>query len=233
MNPRKSRLREGSEFPLSKGPAVVGIVDSLAAVRAARRMKSGVVDFLEWRADRLGTGIIESPLPWIVTARHPAEGGANNLSVAERRRIAMDLLPKAALIDLEVRSLGQMGGVVDAARGAGVGVLASFHDFRKTPAASRLRETVRRAVDAGADAVKIATVTESADELARLLGLFEHAPVPLALMGMGRLGMASRVALAAAGSVLNYGWIDQPNVSGQWSARELSALVVKCVTPAT
>lgn len=145
--------------------------------------------------------------------------------------MALELLPKASLLDLEVRSLSQMGVLLDAARGAGVGILASFHDFRATPSPARLRETVRRAVDAGADAVKVATVTESAADLARLLDLLERSPLPIAVMGMGRLGMASRIALAAAGSVLNYGWLDRPNVPGQWAASELRALLSKCVNP--
>jgi 3-dehydroquinate dehydratase-1 len=55
--------------------------------------------------------------------------------------------------------------------------------------------------------------------------LLENSPLPLALMGMGRLGMASRVMLAAAGSVLNYGWLHRPNVTGQWSARELRGIL--------
>ena len=37
-------------------------------------------------------------------------------------------------------------------------------------------------------------------------------------MGMGRLGKISRLLLAQAGSVLNYGYLDQPNASGQWEA---------------
>lgn len=228
MNPTRPQHHGVAVF--SGGPHVVGIVDSLDALRAARRLKSGAVDFLEWRADFLGTGIVDSAIPWVVTVRHPAEGGANGLPLARRRAMALELLPKAAVLDIEVRSLTQMGAVLDAARGAGVAVLASFHDFRATPSAARLRETLRRAADAGADAVKIATVTESAADLARLLDLFGRSPLPLAVMGMGRLGMASRVALAAAGSVLNYGWIDRPNVPGQWAARELRELLVKCVS---
>lgn len=230
MKASKPGLRGEAVF--SGRPRVVGIVDSPAAARAAKRLKTGAVDLLEWRADCMGTGIFDTSIPWIVTVRHPAEGGANSLSDSRRRAIALELLPKASVLDLEVRSLSRMGSVLDAARDAGVAVLASFHDFRKTPSPARLRETVRRAMDAGADAVKIAAVTESAADLGRLLTLLDRPPLPLAVMGMGRLGMASRIALAAAGSVLNYGWIDQPNVPGQWAARDLRELLAKCVNPA-
>lgn len=233
MNSRHPRQSGFSASLLPSGAGIVGIVDSPAAIRAARRLKAGTVDFLEWRADRLGGGLVDSGVPWIVTVRHPAEGGANKLSTVQRRELALELLPKAALLDLEVRSLTQMRGVIESAHAAGVGILASFHDFRKTPTASRLRETLQRAVDSGAAVVKIATVTESAADISRLLDLFESSKLPLALMGMGRLGMASRIILASAGSVLNYGWLDQPNVPGQWSAKELRAVLGKCISPAS
>ncbi len=44
----------------------------------------------------------------------------------------------------------------------------------------------------------------------------------LAVMGMGPLGRVSRLALATAGSVLNYGYLGSgPQVPGQWSAATL------------
>lgn len=231
MSRKNMTLQRRDQSLFSKVPGVVGIVDSAGAIRAAKCLNPGAVDFLEWRADCLGGEIFDSPTPWIITVRHPSEGGANNLSAQERRRLALQLLPQAAILDIEVRSISSMGSVLEAARASGVGILASFHDFRKTPSTARLREIVQHARNASADAVKIATVTESAADLGRLLSLFESVKLPLAVMGMGRLGMASRVALGAAGSVLNYGWLDRPNVPGQWAARELRALLARCVNP--
>jgi 3-dehydroquinate dehydratase I len=205
--------------------AVVGIVDSPAAFRAAARLRRGEVDLLEWRADFLGTGIVKSKIPWIVTARHPAEGGQNAMSAHARREALLELLPATALVDIEIRSLSGMARVLSEARKAGVGIITSFHDFQKTPPASRLEDLVKKASDAGADVLKIATRTDSPGDVARLLDLLEKTPLPLAVMGMGPLGMASRVMLAAAGSVLNYGWLHQPNVTGQWSAKELRGVL--------
>ena len=147
------------------------------------------------------------------------------MSLSARRKALLELLPAAALVDVEIRSLRGMKEVLTEARKAGVGVIASFHDFQKTPLASRLEDLVKQACDAGADVLKIATRADSPADVARLLNLLERSPLPLALMGMGRLGMASRVMLAAAGSVLNYGWLHRPNVTGQWSARELRGIL--------
>ena len=212
-------------MPGGTSTAVVGIVDSPEALKAARRLSSKDVDFLEWRADFLGTGIVESKIPWIVTARHPAEGGQNAMSAHARREALLELLATAALVDVEIRSLGGMTRVLSEARKAGVEIIASFHDFQKTPTSARLQALVKQASDAGADVLKIATHTNTPGDVARLLDLLEKTPLPLAVMGMGPLGMASRVMLAAAGSVLNYGWLHRPNVAGQWSARELRGVL--------
>ena len=227
MSKRGAGMRQKKQrhFAGSTASAIVGIVDSAEALKAARRLTAKEVDFLEWRADFLGTGIVESKIPWIVTARHPAEGGQNNMSPAARREALLELLPAAALVDVEIRSLRGMKEVLTEARKAGVGVIASFHDFQKTPSASRLEDLVKQACDAGADVMKIATRADSPADVARLLNLLECSPLPLAVMGMGRLGMPSRVMLAAAGSVLNYGWLHCPNVTGQWSAPELRSVL--------
>jgi len=207
---------------------VVGIVDSQAALRKALRLASGNVDFLEWRVDCLGLNMPKADLPWILTARHPLEGGKNAMSPASRREALSSLLPAASIVDIEVRSLAFMRPVVAQAAEAGVPVLASFHDFVKTPVAARLREVIQRAEDQGADAVKIATLTESPRDVARLLDLFSMSRLPLGLMGMGPLGMASRILFASCGSILNYGWLDSPNVPGQWSAQELAGILRQC-----
>jgi 3-dehydroquinate dehydratase-1 len=80
---------------------------------------------------------------------------------------------------------------------------------------------VRKSAAAGADIVKIATHLRGAQDLAVLLLLQGGAKVPLATMGMGPLGKVSRLVLAAAGSRLNYGYLDKPQVKGQWPALEL------------
>ena len=40
-----------------------------------------------------------------------------------------------------------------------------------------------------------------------------------------RMGQVSRLVLACAGSILNYGYLDKPNAPGQWEARELRELL--------
>jgi 3-dehydroquinate dehydratase-1 len=139
----------------------------------------------------------------------------------------LSLLPSAALVDIEARSLAGLKDVVACAKNNGVGIIASFHDFEKTPDASRLRDVIHRATDSGANVVKIATRTTTPKDVSRLLDLWNATPLPLSIMGMGPLGMSSRLLFANCGSTLNYGWLHSPNVPGQWSAAELRTMITK------
>lgn len=140
----------------------------------------------------------------------------------------MALVPVADIVDIEVRSLVPLHSVVSQANARGVLVMGSFHDFHKTPTLPRLRDIILRAEDQGASAVKIAAHTETPADVARLLDLFSLTRLPLAVMGMGPLGMASRVVLGSCGSVFNYGWLHEPNVSGQWAAKDLAGILRQC-----
>ena len=129
-------------------------------------------------------------------------------------------------MDVEVRSLRSLAGVVRVARERESLVVASFHDFAATPAARVLREKARRAAGAGADVFKVAATVQGPAELARLLDFMEwgrERRQALAVMGMGPLGRVSRLVLAAAGSVLNYGYLGGagPQVPGQWPVATL------------
>jgi 3-dehydroquinate dehydratase-1 len=191
------------------------------------------VDVLELRLDALKGQLAAVrralpvlQLPILIAARHPAEGGCGGLSLPDRRRLLDEFLPAAAFVDVELRSVRAMRDVILAARTQGCLVVVSDHHFRGTPTLARLLERQRMAFDAGADVSKLAALTEDARSLARLLDLAAAAsPGPRAIMGMGKFGQVSRLALARAGSVLNYGYLDRPNAPGQWEGRELRSLL--------
>jgi 3-dehydroquinate dehydratase I len=164
--------------------------------------------------------------PILLTVRHPGEGGLGKLSVRRRRALLTEFLPYAALLDVEIRSLDSMGGLISSAKQCGVTVIVSDHHFRSTPTVARMLERQTRALAAGADVFKIAAMTSDARSLARLLEFAaRRSSKPRSIMGMGRFGLASRLALACAGSALNYGYLDKPNAPGQWEARELKRLL--------
>jgi len=222
MKPKQKRMASGRA-------RVVATAHSLRGLREAGRLRRGEVDFVEVRLDLLAgelkvlrTTIPDLRVPVLLTARHPAEGGAKKLTLARRRDLLMEFLPHAAVVDVELRSVGPLEPVLRQAKKLGLQRIVSFHDFNGTPSLARLRKVVVAARQAGADVVKIATHLRGPRDLATLLELQSSMPhVALATMGMGLLGRVSRLALAAAGSQLNYGYLDRAQVPGQWPAVEL------------
>ena len=208
-------------------------VHSLAGLRLAERMGSRDADLVELRVDALAGKIAEvrkflakAALPILLTVRHPAEGGIGNLSSESRRKFFREFLPFAALVDIELRSVVVMREVIAAAKKRGIGVVVSDHHFRRTPTLVQMCERRRQALAAGADIFKLACLADTAGSVARLLDFVSTGKGrPLAVMGMGKLGQVSRLVLACAGSILNYGYLDKPNAPGQWEARELKSIL--------
>ena len=208
--------------------SVVATVHTPGGLRQAARLGRREVGFVELRLDVLATDlhVVDRVIPGLaapilITARHGTEGGVGRLGAVRRRDLLGQFLLRADALDVELRSAGSMGGLLQEARRRRITRVISFHDFRRTPDLARLRTIVRHAVRAGADIVKIATYLRGAKDLSVLLLLQSVAKVPLATMGMGPLGKVSRLVLAAAGSRLNYGYLDKPQVEGQWLALEL------------
>jgi 3-dehydroquinate dehydratase-1 len=207
-------------------PQVVGTIHSAGALRHALRLKAGAVDLLEVRADHfaddlnaLRRAIPRLQFPYILTVRHPKEGGAASLSAARRLEIYREFLPGALWVDLELRSVKTLAVLFAEAKEAGALTIVSDHHFRGTPAAKTLEARRKAAFASGADLFKIATRTERPEDLSRLttlLGRQERRPV--SVMGMGPLGKVSRLLCARLGSALNYGYLDEPQVPGQWPA---------------
>jgi 3-dehydroquinate dehydratase I len=209
--------------------ATVGVIMFPADLRLAGRMRHPP-DLFELRLDHL-VGLqneLENklsllPAPLITTARHPREGGANNLSLKQRRELLSRFLPWASCVDVELRSARALRPLLEIARQKNVRRIISFHDFRSTPSARSLCARLRAAKSCGADIFKIATRTDTSAQLARLLDFFTNRDVDLAVsaMGIGKLGAKSRRELMRRGSVLNYGHLGRSRISGQPSLSEI------------
>ncbi len=220
-------------------PNVVGAVHSRDSLRRAARLKPDTVDILEIRLDLLLDSLPELRKilptlrhPLLLTARHPREGGQGALSAAARRELLAEFLPWASAVDLELRSVGQLAKLRPLITQQGALLVLSHHDFRATPSPRQLRSLRSQAQRAGADIFKIATTPHSFTELGRMLALFPAPPkMPQSVMGMGDLGRISRLLFARAGSVLNYGYLDQALVSGQWPAALLKERLKELLGP--
>ena len=210
-------------------PQIVGVIFSRADLRRALRMRKAP-DFFELRLDALirclnevRRAVAQIRAPLIVTARHPGEGGVNNLSAGRRRALLLEFLPSARFIDVELRSIAAFHPVLETAARNRVESIISFHDFQTPPSAAQLERIAARAHSLGAALLKVAVRTDTRPQLDTLLDFFDRhrrAPNTVA-MGIGRLGRASRLEMARRGCVLNYGHLGSPAAGGQLSLDEL------------
>ena len=211
------------------GPQIVAVIFSRSDLQIAQRMRNPPdlfelrLDALWRRADEAQRTVGKLRAPLIITARHPREGGANELSLRQRRDLLLQFLPQAAYLDIELRSARALAPLLKQARTRNIRTILSVHDFTKTPARARLHSMARAAQSSGADIFKIATRTDTEVELHRLLDLFElqDAKMKIAVMGMGRLGRSSRVESARRGSALNYFHLGEPRAAGQLSLPQM------------
>jgi 3-dehydroquinate dehydratase I len=179
-----------------------------------------VVDQVESKLPRLRA-------PLIITARHPREGGANKLTLRQRRDLLARFLHRADYVDVELRSASALGALLRLARRRNVRRIISFHDLTSTPDSRRLRAKARRSKSHGADIFKVAARTDTPAQLVRLLDFIKkkNVDLPISAMGIGKLGAISRVLLAHCGSVLVYGSVAATtDIEGQMSLEQLRAL---------
>src|SRR6266581_7794037 len=205
------------------GPRVVGVIASPADMDRAMRIRRPP-NFFELRLDRLA-GIVdqlENKLPklpalLIITARHPQEGGANKLSLRQRRNLLTRFLRYAEYVDVELRSAFALHSLLTLANRKKVRRIISFHSFKSTPPPRILSAKARAAEAHGANMFKVATRIDTPMQLARLLSFItdKNVGLPVCAMGIGKLGAISRVLLARAGSALIYASIAaRSNIEG-------------------
>lgn len=220
---RMKRLLYTPRYP----SLVVGSVSGESAWKSCiAGVTSAECDVLELRADALGTGAdidallaTPCPLPVLVTTRHADEGGCRAIPEPERVALAEKLLPLASAIDWEIAHLASAAALIAEAKSRGVVVIASAHDFERTPSLEYMKERERIARAAGAHVVKFAFRLNSVEDIMTGVELLRCAEGPMAVMGMGPLGAVSRLLYAQHGSVLTYGYLGTtPTAPGQWAA---------------
>ncbi|MBA3651451.1 MAG: type I 3-dehydroquinate dehydratase [Chthoniobacterales bacterium] len=209
---------------------LVGVIASPAALDQAARLRRPP-DLFELRLDALrgSLGKVAGTIPrlgapLILTARHPREGGNGELSAGARRDLLLRFLAHAAFVDLDLRSIRQFKPLLAKLRRQQIGLIVSSHHFSATPSTEELRRLARSAEIFRPAIFKIATRTATADQLARLVSFFTEsdcAALPIAAMGMGKLGRASRRQLDRLGSALTYVSLGEANAEGQPSLSQL------------
>ncbi len=157
-------------------------------------------------------------VPVIATCRRRERGGLFNGSIAEERRILEAAARQGAkFVDIDYR---------DARSIAGTELIASYHDFEKTPADAI--DLLQAACVGPSNIVKLAATVRSWSDNRRLLALLDRKwPKPIIVAGMGEMGQITRLIGPSRGSFLTYATIAQPggpSASGQLTLSDMLGL---------
>jgi 3-dehydroquinate dehydratase-1 len=214
---------------LKKRPLVIGTIAGTADLKTQiKNARHTPVDMIEVRLDTLPLRAFHEirriSKPLLLTIRSAKENGkkaGNGYSDAERLKLFETLLPFCDAVDVELRHPALLRKVTRLAHRHGVGVIHSYHDFKR---AGRPREWVllqKRSAALKGDVFKIAVMPKTPAEVESFLRWGLSLKKPAALIAMGPLGEMSRYVGYSFGSVLTYGHFGRSAAPGQPSAAAL------------
>lgn len=171
--------------------------------------------------------------PILMTFRTSKEGGEK--AIDDEAYAALNLnAAKTGLVDMvdvEVFTGDDVvRQIIDGAHEYGVKVVASNHDFDKTPAKSDIIYRLRKMQDLGADIPKIAVMPQNRKDVLTLLEATEemstsYADRPIITMSMAGTGVISRLAGEAFGSSMTFGAARKASAPGQMNVSELKTVL--------
>jgi len=164
--------------------------------------------------------------PVLLTLRIPPEGGHRSWKVAERRALFLQLVSQVEAIDVELATAKAMAPVIARARELKKTVVLSAHALKKPATVAQLDAWTGGFSRETRTILKIAGQIKSWRDLQQLAAiLVNHPEWPVAVMGLGPHAAQSRSVLAALGSRLVYGYLDEAAAPGQPSAAEVRKMV--------
>lgn len=246
MNPVKVRnITIGEGIPKICVP-IVGVTKE-EILEAGKNICTIGADVIEWRVDwyenvfdfdqveetakELRNVIGETAL--LFTFRTAKEGGEKAIEtdvyVALNERAAKSR--QVDLVDVEAFT-GETAvkQIIETAHATGVKVVASNHDFHKTPAQEEIVSRLCKMQELGADIPKIAVMPQNKKDVLTLLSATremseEHADRPIITMSMAGTGVISRLCGEVFGSALTFGAAGKASAPGQMGVEDLKTVL--------
>ena len=110
----------------------------------------------------------------------------------------------AAYVDIEVESDPAFkADIVAFAKKHDCTVIVSYHNYVNTPSTAELIDVVQECKDSGAQLVKLATMVTEVQANARLLAVYDT-DFPMLAIGMGRMGIITRLAATKLGAPFTF-----------------------------
>lgn len=223
-------------------------------IEEAKTFDSIPIDVVEWRVDWF-EGVFDfakvedvlkdlrevlGNIPLLMTFRTSKEGGekaieADAYAELNKKAVATGLVD---LVDVEAFTGDEVvKDIIEGAHAHGVKVVASNHDFDKTPDKDDIVGRLVKMQELGADIPKIAVMPQCKKDVLTLLEATremaeEHADRPIITMSMAGTGLISRLCGEVFGSALTFGAVGKASAPGQMNAsdlREILTLIDKSI----
>lgn len=246
MNTVKVRNIEiGAGIPKICVP-IVGVTRE-EILAAAENIKSTKADVVEWRVDwyedifdftkteatMQALREVLGEMPILFTFRTSKEGGEKAIETEAYVELNQNAA-KTGLVDLvDVEAFtgdDVVKAVVETAHENGVKVIASNHDFHKTPTKEEIVSRLRKMQELGADIPKIAVMPQNKKDVLTLLAateemVSEYADRPIITMSMSGTGVISRLCGEVFGSALTFGAVGKVSAPGQMGIEDLTTVL--------
>lgn len=213
----------------------------------AKTFDSIPVDVVEWRVDWFEHVFefdkvedvlkdlrnVLGNIPLLLTFRTKKEGGEKAIDTKDYKELNLRAAKTGYVdfIDVEIFTGDDVvREIIDGAHAAGVKVIASNHDFFKTPAKSDIIYRLRKMQDMGADIPKIAVMPQSRRDVLTLLSATEemvtdYADRPIITMSMAGTGVISRLCGEVFGSSMTFGAAKKASAPGQMGVNDLNTVL--------
>lgn len=227
-----------------------------AVLEEAAALSSLPLDMAEWRVDCFEEAVSPSALsgclralrgalgetPLLATFRTAQEGGAQDITREDYVRLCRQLAASGDVDCIDVQAFSGddlVRELIEYAHRCGVKVVASSHDFDRTPPKEELVARLRKMQALGADIPKLAVMPRSKADVLALLSATEemvslYADRPIITMSMGSAGVVSRVCGQTFGSAATFGCAARASAPGQmdvWELYTVLKLLEKAVDP--
>lgn len=225
---------------------IVGITKE-DILNQARALENVEVDVVEWRVDWF-EGVFQlekvkdvlvdlrnelKELPLLFTFRTSKEGGEK--SIENKEYVSLNKAVAATglvdLVDVEVFTGDDyVKEIIKSAHESNVKVIASNHDFEKTPSKGDIVSRLIKMQDLGADIPKIAVMPKCKLDVLELLEATiimseRYANRPIITMSMAGQGAISRLCGEVFGSCLTFGAVSKASAPGQINVEELNKVL--------
>nr|WP_288451955.1 type I 3-dehydroquinate dehydratase [uncultured Anaerostipes sp.] len=246
MNTVKVRNIEiGAGIPKICVP-IVGVTKE-EIIAEAKTFDSIPVDVVEWRVDwfenvfefdkvedvlkDLREALGETPI--LFTFRTSKEGGEKAIEPEPYKELNIQAAKSGYvdLVDVEVFTGDEIvKEIIENAHACGVKVVASNHDFDKTPEKDEIVRRLQKMQELNADIPKIAVMPTCKKDVLTLLSATEemytdYADRPIITMSMAGTGVISRLCGEVFGSALTFGAAKKASAPGQMGVEDLKTVL--------